>query len=315
MKRLLLSIIVLSLIFLIGIYWFIPGTISFSKVVIIQTKMPVANRFLLDKNQWGQWFPGTLENNSTTPDDKIYMYNGYDYSIQKKMMNAAGASISNKQISLNSLITMISINSDSIGIEWKSEMPETANPVYKIKNYLTAKKLQNNMADILSHLKLFLEQKDKVYGIHLHEIISKDSTLIATKCVTKTYPATTDIYHLISVLKKYIISQGAKENNFPMLHVNKINDTTFESMVAIPVNKALRGNDSIFIKRFVPWKVLTAEVKGGTYTVNKALRQMAIYVTDYHREAMAIPFQSLVTDRSKQPDTLQWITRVYTPVK
>jgi hypothetical protein len=29
---------------------------------------------------------------------------------------------------------------------------------------------------------------------------------------------------------------------------------------------------------------------------------------------MAIPFQSLVTDRSKQPDTTKWITNIYTPV-
>jgi hypothetical protein len=297
-----------------GTYWFLPGHISFSKVAIIQTKIPIANRFLLDENKWGQWFPGTLENNSTNPDGKIYRYKSYDYSIQKKMLNAAGVSISNKQISLNSLISMISINSDSIAIEWKSEMPETANPIYKIKNYLTAKKLQNNMGAILSHLKLFLEQKDKVYGIHLHEIISKDSTLIATKCVTKTYPATADIYRLISTLKKYIISQGAKENNFPMLHVKKVNDTTFEGMLAIPVNKDLKGNDSIFNKRFVPWKVLTAEVRGGDYTVNEALHQMATYINDYRKTAMAIPFASLVTDRSQQPDTLKWITRIYTPV-
>ena len=172
------------------------------------------------------------------------------------------------------------------------------------------------MADILEHLKAFLEDNTKVYGIHIHEIISKDSTLTATKLVSKDYPSTAEIYSLITRLKKYIISQGAKENNFPMLHVKEVNDTTFETMVAIPVNKYLPGDDDKIVpKRFVPWKVLTAEVKGGTHTVNEALHQMEIYISDYHREAMAIPFESLVTDRSKQPDTLQWITRIYTPVR
>ena len=170
------------------------------------------------------------------------------------------------------------------------------------------------MSDILSHLQIFLAKSENIYGIYIHEIISKDSTLIAARVTTTGYPTTPDIYNLIANLRTYIQAEGAKENNFPMLNVKQINDTTFESMVAIPVNKYLKGNDKIFNKRFVPWKVLTAEVKGGTYTVNHALEQMAIYRNDYQIKAMAIPFASLVTDRIKQPDTLQWITKIYTPV-
>jgi hypothetical protein len=29
---------------------------------------------------------------------------------------------------------------------------------------------------------------------------------------------------------------------------------------------------------------------------------------------MAIPFQSLITDRVKEPDTAKWITKLYAPV-
>jgi hypothetical protein len=29
---------------------------------------------------------------------------------------------------------------------------------------------------------------------------------------------------------------------------------------------------------------------------------------------MAIPYQSLVTDRMKEPDTMKWLTRLYVPV-
>jgi len=57
-----------------------------------------------------------------------------------------------------------------------------------------------------------------------------------------------------------------------------------------------------------------ADVIGGSYTVEDALKQMKIYMNDYQKRAMALPFQSLVTDRSKQPDTLKWITRIYTPI-
>lgn len=268
----------------------------------------------MDENKWGKWFPSDSISLSTQSDKNTYRYKNYFYSIEKKTLDVAQVSISNNNISLESLITMISLNEDSIAIEWKSEMPASFNPINRIGNYIKAKELLNNIDEILKHLQIFLGKNENVYGIYLHEIMSKDSTLIATKCMTPKYPSTSDIYNLIKNLKEYIISEGAQENNFPMLNVKEVNDTVFETMVAIPVNKRLNGNDKIFFKDFVPWKVLTAEVKGGNYTVNEALNQMAIYITDYQKTAMAMPFESLVTDRSKQPDTLQWITRIYTPV-
>lgn len=298
-----------------SVYLFIPARIAFSKVIIINTKIDIANRFLMDESKWGRWFPSDSVNNlAALPGKNTYRYKNFFYAIEKETLNAAQISISDNQISLESFITMISINTDSIAIEWKSEMPGSSNPINRIRNYIKAKEYVNDMGDILERLQTFLGEKENIYGINLHEIMSKDSTLIATKSVTASYPSTSDIYNLIAGLKKYIISHGASETNFPMLHVKKINDTIFETMVAIPVNKRLDGNDKIFFKGFVPWKVLTAEVKGGTYTVNEALNEMEIYLTDNQKTAMAMPFESLVTDRSKQADTLQWITRIYTPV-
>jgi hypothetical protein len=137
--------------------------------------------------------------------------------------------------------------------------------------------------------------------------------MVLTTSVSKKYPTTSDVYQLVENLKKYIAAEDAKENNFPMLYVKKLPDFTFETMVAIPVNKELPGNGAISFSRFVPWKVLTAEVKGGDKTA-ETLHQMKLFMNDYQKTAMAIPFESLVTDRSKDPNTLKWITRIYTPV-
>jgi hypothetical protein len=315
MKTLFPAVIVICVLFLLGIYLFIPARITFSKVLIIPTKITIANRFLIDESRWGKWFPHDSVNTLSPPPGKnVFSYKNYFYSMEKKSIDVAQVSISNNQIFLQSLIRIISLNADSVAIEWKSEMPVASNPFKRISNYIKAKELRNNMGDILEHLQTFLGNSEKVYGIRLHEVMSKDSTLISTESLMRSYPSTSDIYNLIERLRKYIISQKAGETNFPMLHVHQINDTTYETLVAIPVNKYLEGNDKIFNKRFVPWKVLTAEVKGGNYTVNEAMDQMELYRNDYQIKAMAIPFESLVTDRSKQPDTLQWITRIYTPV-
>ncbi|MEP7229124.1 MAG: hypothetical protein ABI691_02665 [Ginsengibacter sp.] len=307
MKKLLVAVLIIVIAF-VSIYIFIPAKITFSKVIFIKTKPTIANRFLMDETKWNNWFP------FAEGVDKGYRYNNYNYSIKKQMMNTAEILMENKQASLKSIASIISMNKDSIAIEWKSEFPKSFNPIKKLMNYFNARGLQKNMNDILNQLKIFLENTEKVYGFNFHEIISKDSTLIATKCETTTYPTTNDIYTLVKNLKQYIYNNGAKESNYPMLHVKQLDNNTFETMVAIPINKRLEGNGIIFSKRFVPWKVLTARINGGNYTVNKGFKQMELYLTDFQKTAMAIPFASLETDRNLQPDTSKWITSIYTPV-
>jgi hypothetical protein len=60
--------------------------------------------------------------------------------------------------------------------------------------------------------------------------------------------------------------------------------------------------------------ILITEVKGGQNEITNAYKQIQNYVSDYNRSAPAIPFESLVTDRRKEPDSSKWITRIYYPV-
>ena len=85
-------------------------------------------------------------------------------------------------------------------------------------------------------------------------------------------------------------------------------------MVAIPVSKSIPTNNNFLFKRMVPGKILVTEVKGGTYTTGEALKQLEIYRSDNHLRSPAIPFESLVTDRSREPDTSKWVTKIYYPV-
>jgi hypothetical protein len=98
-----------------------------------------------------------------------------------------------------------------------------------------------------------------------------------------------------------------------MLHIWQ-DSGLFKTEVAIPVNKAIPQNKIYLIKRMVPGKILVAEIKGGDYSAREALRQMHIFMTDNNLSSPAIPFQSLITNRMEEPDTLKWITKIYYPV-
>lgn len=315
MKKFLIVVISLCILFLVSIYIFVPGKLEIAKVEFANCNINGASRTIHDSHGWWKWWPDadSLRHNYKT-DSVWHYYNGYYYHLDEKLYDAIKIQIKNKETNIESFVHIFKFNFDSVAIEWKCSLFTGTNPITRILKYKQAERIQNNMTQILSGLVSFLEDKKNIYGFNFHVIISKDSTLVATKRITANYPPTSEIYTLIGNLKRYIKSEGAKENNFPMLSIRKIENSAFKTIVAIPVNKRLKGEGEIYFNRFVPWKVLTAEVHGGNSTVEKAMYQMKVHMGDYQQTAMAIPFESLVTDRSKQPDTLQWITMIYTPI-
>jgi hypothetical protein len=315
MKKLLIIFLSICILFTASVYIFIPSKLEISKVEYIKCNVNGAFRVLSNEKTWHKWWPeDSSVNKRNDTSSRLFFYKGYSYHLSEKFYNAIDLPIIHADDTIESKIIIIKLNIDSVVMRWDCALKTGFNPVTRILKYNEAENIKNNMSEILSSLRIFLENKENIYGINLHVIMSKDSTMVLIKKISSTYPTTNEIYTLIGNLKKYIAAQKAKENNYPMVHVKKLEDSTFETMVAIPVNKELPGNGEITFSRFVPWKVLTAEVKGGDKTVEEALRQMKVFISDYQKTAMAIPFESLVTDRSKEPDTTKWITNIYTPV-
>jgi effector-binding domain-containing protein len=192
-------------------------------------------------------------------------------------------------------------------------MPESLNPFKRIRYYLLAKKIHNDMGDILINLKNFLENRKNIYGITIRLLKVTDTILVATNYASNTYPSTTTIYDLIKNLTEYISAKGAKTTNYPMLSITG-NGGLFKTMVAIPVNKITLENNTFLYKRMVPGKILVTEVTGGVHTTAHALKQLETYIEDHNLQSPAIPFESLITDRSKEADTGRWVTKIYYPI-
>jgi len=147
----------------------------------------------------------------------------------------------------------------------------------------------------------------------IQESSTKDTFLIATKSFFKGYPGTADIYGMVGKLRAYAEKVRAFETGYPMLNVTRV-DSEFQVMTALPVDRELRGGGDILYRRLVPGKFLVGDVKGGVGSVDAGFERMRQYISDHGRTVMAIPFQSLITDRSKAPDSTQWLTRLYYPV-
>lgn len=99
-----------------------------------------------------------------------------------------------------------------------------------------------------------------------------------------------------------------------MLNIRREDSTYFEAMVAIPVNKQLPNQGKIAFKRMFAGIILVTEVAGGPQRIKEAFSQLQVYMQDYEYQPPVIPFESLITDRSKETDTAKWVTKIYYPV-
>jgi len=100
-----------------------------------------------------------------------------------------------------------------------------------------------------------------------------------------------------------------------MLNVTEINEYQYQITVALPINKTIPTEGTTTINKMPKGdNLLVMDVKGGQNTINNALSQLKIYMKDHRLVSPAMPYQSLITDRSVEKDTSKWVTKIYYPI-
>ncbi|MDQ3551061.1 MAG: hypothetical protein M3413_06010 [Bacteroidota bacterium] len=304
MRKIIIGIFILLAVVVI-VYAFIPAVDKINSNIYINSNYNNVTRSLHEKHMWEQWW------NEHHINDLIYEES--NFALQNSFLNIAEVNIKESNSSGTSLITVLQLNRDSSIVEWKYNIPSSEAYNNKIKKYFRSKEIKKQFEQKLQDLKKFVENPVNIYGLNIQQEKVKDSSLISIRTTLTAYPATEDIYNLVDQLSEYIQESGAKETDYPMLHVMQSNGR-YEIMVAIPVNKNLPAKGNIQPKRMVLGNILVAEVRGGDETVRKGLTEFDNYVTDYGKNSPAIPFASIITDRRKESDTSKWITRLNYPV-
>ncbi|TMI90723.1 MAG: GyrI-like domain-containing protein [Bacteroidetes bacterium] len=313
MKRIIVAIGILLTLLIASIYIFIPQKLKISSAIKYEVNGEGLFRFLLADSNWGKWWPGKI---STTQDSKkIFSYSEYDYSIKEVLYHSLELTLSKNQNAYKSLLKIISFEKDSTVIEIGSELTSGSDPINRIQNYFSAKKLKSSFDDLLSALKDHTKNIHDLYGYDIKNEKVQMQFLLSTSKVFSHYPTTEDIYSLVNIIRDYIKTTDGKEEFSPMLNIESKDSINYYVRVGVPVNKNLPGKENISLKQMVKnGNILVAEVKGDQKTINEAIKQIEQYIIDYQRSNIAIPFQSLITDRSKEPDSTKWITKIYYPV-
>jgi hypothetical protein len=301
----LFCILFLFLILTAFIYIFIPGEVTVSRRQLVRCNASAAFRTIGDEDLWKKWWPlgGEAVGSGGVP----YRLTGHIYPSVGVLLQTNGRAVPG-------VITVLTVGgSDSLEVLWQCRAEMGWDPFTRVSRYRELRRTGQLLETALSALRQFLFKEENIYGMEVRKVMCRDSVLIGTKVKTDSYPSTAVLYGAIRSIRAYAAGQGAREIDHPMLHVT-FDSGRYESQIAIPVDREVKETKRFFIQRFVPWKVLTGQVVGGTATAERAMEQLQSYVADRELTAMALSFQFLVTERDLEPDTARWVTQVVVPV-
>ena len=312
MKRLLLFLPAIIILPLISVYIFIPPTIRVSNNISLECTTNGLSTVLQQYEKWGSWWP---QKEAFSIEDSSYIYKDYRYKLITPLTDGAIIDVSNSKDHFETRMIIIPQGRDSVTLEWQANFISGINPFKRISQYFKAAGLKKNMHEVLGNLKTFAGETENIYGFPIQRTTFTDTVLLATKFSTGTYPSNEIIYKAINLLKKKITDAGAEEKDFPMLNVKKSDSNTYETMIAICINKRIKTDPDFFISLMVPMKdrFLATEVTGGPFTLQKAHEAIVNYMDDHFLSAPAIPFEILITDRSREMDTSKWKTKIFYP--
>jgi hypothetical protein len=299
MKKIIIAAFILMM--LIGsLYIFIPNIVRLKSSTGIKTTQKGLQRMLLNNKNVANWWPGTINKDSF-----------YDNSI-----TLLPIIIENKETSIKSTLFLISIQTDSLNLEWVAQTISSYNPVKRFTSYIKARQINNDMDMVLKKMKQYYSFPKNIYGYDIQKELVVDANLISTSGKCKGFPGNEFIYGLINKLKGYANEENTKITGYPMLNIEPFDSVDYLVRVALPLEKLLPDKGNIHQKRMLKnGNILVTEIKGGNAQTGEAFNQIMHYANDYERSSPAIPFYSLITDRTKEPDSSKWITKVYYPVR
>lgn len=273
----------------------------------------VAFRLLSNHHVWKEIFNASKETRSNDDRNNAFVYDHHTYSVGRPVLNTMEILIIKEGKNRQSLLRVIPLNQDSSIIQWKTEVTSGPDPLQRIKNYRESNKLEKELNTLLSNMKAILEDPINAYGFQIKRSRVVDTILISRKITLGHPPTTTDVYEVVNTLKDYVHRYNAIQTNPPMLNV-KGSGNDYQMMAALPINRQIPEESDFKIKLMIPGNILVTEVKGGTAMTAEALHALEMYMADKSLSSPAIPFESLITDRSQQPDTSKWITKVFYPI-
>ena len=298
------------IILLLSLVYFLLPT---NKILLINQKIYANDsrifNVLNQKGGWEKWWPNHKRNKK----NDIYFYKDFSFEITNRTNSVVNVLLKNR-ISTKSEIIFTNLDEGLTSVKWVANYLYPKNPIERIYANNEPKKIEVAIIELLQYLKKYSENEDKVYGIPIRFSKISDTVMLATKTILPYYPTTQQVYESIAQLKQQILKQNVQQTNLVMLNITAIDKINYQVIIAIPINKIIKPSGNTFINKMILGNVLVSQVKGGQKTIENAFVQMKNYCNAHKLTSPAMPFQLLITNRSLEPDTTKWITKINYPI-
>lgn len=308
--------IVLLLVFLVlcfgAVYFLIPNTITVKK----ETRLGVnANAFTREFLQEGTGHLLHASNTVNLTPNSGFVYNGNTYTPVEKKFTSLVYTVQKGNDTMLAELVVIPFRTDTVALSFVGLTKSGRDPFSRIGKAVWAKRVAADLGSLMQQLQVHYGDTASIYGYPIRKVLVTDTSLISTAAQFKTYPDNARIYAMVDQLKAFANNKGAEQIGPAMLNVTITQDSSYLTRVALPLNKRLSSEGDIQHKWMMNrGNILVADVKGGPAAIKKAMAAVKTFVNDHGLAAVAIPFESMVTDRRAEPDTSKWITRIYWPI-
>ena len=305
MKKILIILLIIAGLTVLASYIFIPSRIQISSARTVRANNLASHRVLMNDDNWKKWWPG----------GKQFQIGEMAFDLTQKRINSFELLIPEEKDTISTQLMLIQINPDTSELLWSAALEAGNDPIQRLKSYRKAVEIKRTLDKLLGSLDGFLSDQRNIYGFSFKKVKVPDSVLISTRRSFAHYPNEFETEELIRKLRTYIKINNAKEMNYPMLHVRQLDSARFEAMAAIATDIRLPDTDEFAGKMLLKGgNLLEAQITGGHATIRRAFNEFENVIREYGYTPPAIPYELLVTDRTKETDTTKWLTKIYYPV-
>jgi len=313
MKKRWVLLIILPVIILSLPYLLVPGSITVTVSGTANANMEGTFRTIVQDTAIRKWWPAGPENKET--EGQVLAFRQLHFQQTSLFYQSLEFNTWEKKDTVQSNLYFIPLNSDSIRLEWRAGFTTGNNPLSRLRSFLFARKLSSVFKVVTDTLIKYINQPSSIYGIGIKKERVPFQHFISLKQQLDHYPTTEEIYRLITELRSYASGKTDYLRYAPILHVDTKDSITYQLQLALATDSLLPGNGRIDYKWMMKdGNILVADVTGGPGVINEGFQKMRMYISDYRLNIIALPFQMMITDRLKEPDSTKWITRLYYPV-
>lgn len=295
---LILTLIVFSL--------FLPRKTVTRSSRLVNSPYEAITRWTVNPTNWKAWWPGQVLNDST-----IQLKNN-QYRIEIILLNGFRA-LRNDQMERIEFQFLASTG-DSTQLNLTRTLAAGWNPIVRIYQWGKQLLRRSGTDPLLDNVASYFDKTENIYGFGIKRGKVIHVSWMSAKKIYDHHPTIEETYSLLDGLKSYIESQNGAIQAEPILHLRSVENNQLELMVAYPTDRDLKPNAIYSPKQMIPGFLMIGEVTGGPKTIELAEQNLEFFISDHKLQSPAIPFQTLITDRSKITDTSKWVTRLNYPV-